>query len=44
MKHFIVGPVEMYPCTKEIYRDEHVYFRTPEFSNVVLDCLSRLSK
>lgn len=43
MKHFIVGPVEMYPCTKDIYKDGIVYFRTPEFSNIVFDCLDRLS-
>ncbi|MBQ4646852.1 MAG: alanine--glyoxylate aminotransferase family protein [Candidatus Gastranaerophilales bacterium] len=43
MKHFIVGPVEMYPCTKEIYKDGIVYFRTPEFSKIVLNCLSKLS-
>lgn len=43
MKHFIVGPVEMYPCTKEIYKDEIVYFRTNDFSNIVLDCLGKLS-
>jgi len=43
MKHFIVGPVEMYPCTKNIYKDEHVYFRTNDFSQIVLDCLAKLS-
>lgn len=43
MKHFIVGPVEMYPCTKEIYKDGIVYFRTPDFSNIVLKCISKLS-
>lgn len=44
MKHFIVGPVEMYPCTKEIYKEGIVYFRTNDFSNIVLDCLDKLSK
>lgn len=43
MKHFIVGPVQMYPCTKEVYKNDTVYFRTIEFSNIVLDCLNRLS-
>lgn len=43
MKHFIVGPVEMYPCTKNVYKDGIVYFRTPDFSNIVFDCLNRLS-
>ena len=44
MKHFIVGPVEMYSCTKEIYENPTVYFRTPEFSSIVNDCMLRLSK
>ena len=43
MKHFIVGPVEMYPCTKEVYKDGIVYFRTPDFSNIVFECLNKLS-
>ncbi|MBR5304106.1 MAG: alanine--glyoxylate aminotransferase family protein [Candidatus Gastranaerophilales bacterium] len=44
MKHFIVGPVEMYPCTKDVYKNEMVYFRTPEFSNIVFDSIDKLSK
>lgn len=44
MKHFIVGPVEMYPCTKDIYKEQGVYFRTNDFSEIVFDCLKRLSK
>ena len=44
MKHFIVGPVEMYSCTREIYENPTVYFRTPEFSEIVTNCLDGLSK
>lgn len=43
MKHFIVGPVELYPCTKEIYKKDYLYFRTEEFGSMVKDCLSRVS-
>lgn len=44
MKHFIVGPVEMYPSTKNIYQKQYPYFRTEEFGNVVKSNLARLSK
>ena len=44
MKHFIVGPVEMYPSTKNIYQNEHPYFRTDDFGTVVKSNLERLSK
>ena len=44
MKHFIVGPVEMYSCTRDIYKSPTVYFRTPEFSEIVTKCLDGLSK
>lgn len=44
MKHFIVGPVEMYPCTKEIYQNDYLYFRTEEFGNIVKDNINKLSK
>ena len=43
MKHFIVGPVELYPCTKEIYKKDYLYFRTEEFGSMVKDCLKRVS-
>jgi aspartate aminotransferase-like enzyme len=43
MKHFIVGPVEMYPSTKEIYKDGITYFRTDEFSKITNETLARLA-
>lgn len=43
-KHFIVGPVEMYPCTKNIYKNNYAYFRTEEFGSMVKDNLKRISK
>ncbi|MCQ2754058.1 MAG: aminotransferase class V-fold PLP-dependent enzyme [bacterium] len=43
MKHFIVGPVEMYPCSKAIYQKGYSYFRTEEFGNMVKKNLTRLS-
>lgn len=42
MKHFIVGPVEMYESTKNIYKKEHPYFRTCEYGEFVKKILSRL--
>lgn len=44
MKHFIVGPVELYPCTKDIYKNNYVYFRTEEFGSLVKKNLKRVSK
>lgn len=44
MKHFIVGPVEMYQCTKDIYKNDYFYFRTNEFGSMVKDSLKRMSK
>ena len=44
MKHFIVGPVEMYQCTKDVYQIDYHYFRTQEFGEMVKDNLKRLSK
>lgn len=43
MKHFIVGPVEMYDCIKEVYTKTHPYFRTEEFGTIVKNNLKRLS-
>ena len=43
MKHFIVGPVEMYPSTKEIYKDGITYFRTDEYSQITNNCIKRLA-
>lgn len=43
MKHFTIGPVEMYPSTKEIREHDFVYFRGKEFSGLVLNTLNGLS-
>lgn len=44
MKLFTIGPVELYPSTKEVRMHDFVHFRTDEFSEIVKNCLSRLSK
>ncbi len=44
MKHFIVGPVELYPFTRDIYKKDYFYFRTEEFGSMVRDCLKRANK
>ena len=38
MKLYTLGPVEMYPETLEISSKQIPYFRTPEFSRIVLEC------
>ncbi len=43
MKHFIVGPVEMYPTVKNILEKGYTYFRTEEYGNLVKHCLDKLS-
>lgn len=35
---FTVGPVEMYPGTLKIAGEQLPYFRTPEFSQIMLEC------
>ena len=42
MKLYTLGPVEMYPETLEISSKQIPYFRTPEFSQIVLECESLL--
>ena len=38
MKLFTVGPVQMFPSILEEFRGQQVpYFRTPEFSELMLD-------
>ena len=44
MKLFTLGPVEMFDRTFEIAKRQVPYFRTPEFSQVVLDCERLLKK
>ena len=43
MKQFIVGPVEMYPSTKNVLEKGYTYFRTQEYSNMVKECLSKVA-
>ena len=35
-KLFTIGPVEMYPSTKEVYKDGITYFRTDEYSKITV--------
>ena len=44
MKLFTLGPVEMFDRTFEIAKNQVPYFRTPEFSAVVLECEGLLKK
>ena len=44
MKLFTVGPVEPYPCTRQVYEREIPYFRTAEYSALVQRCMTRLGK
>ena len=44
MKLFTVGPVEMFPDTLEESALQLPYFRTPEFSDVMLESESLLLK
>ena len=37
MKLFALGPVAMYPHTLELASKQIPYFRTPEFSEIMLD-------
>lgn len=44
MKLFTVGPVEPYPCTRQVYEKEIPYFRTAEYSALVQKCMWRLGQ
>ncbi|MBR1619435.1 alanine--glyoxylate aminotransferase family protein [bacterium] len=44
MKQFIVGPVEMYPSTKNVLEKGYTYFRTQEYGNMVKECLAKVAK
>lgn len=44
MKLFTIGPVEMFPYTLEESSKPLPYFRTPEFSQTVLECTSLLKE
>lgn len=43
-KQFIVGPVELYQETRDVYQTDFTYFRTPEFGAMVKTTLAQLSK
>ena len=43
MKHFIVGPVEMYPSTKRTGEKGYTYFRTEKYGNMVKECLDKVA-
>ncbi|MDR0875296.1 MAG: aminotransferase class V-fold PLP-dependent enzyme [Clostridiales Family XIII bacterium] len=44
MKLFTLGPVEMYPYTRDLLGEQLPYFRTGAFSEVVLECAERLKR
>lgn len=44
MKWFTLGPVEMFPFTLEVSKQQIPYFRTPEFSSIMLDSERRLKR
>ena len=44
MKLFTLGPVEMFPETLEVSSKQIPYFRTPEFSQIVLECEEMLKE
>lgn len=43
MTFFTVGPVEMYPSTKNILEKGYTYFRTNEFGDMVKSCLEEVA-
>ena len=44
MKQFIVGPVELYQETRDVYQTNFTYFRTPEFGELVKNSLNKLGE
>ena len=44
MKHFIVGPVEMYPSTRNVLERGYAYFRTQEYGDMVKECLKKVAQ
>ena len=44
MKLFTLGPVEMYPYTRELLSKQLPYFRTEAFSKIVIECAERLKR
>ena len=43
-KQFIVGPVELYESTKNVYHKDFTYFRTIEYGDMVNATLAKLNK
>lgn len=43
-KQFIVGPVELYESTKNVYHKNFTYFRTTEYGNMVKEILAKLNR
>ena len=43
-KQFIVGPVELYQETRDVYQTDFIYFRTPEFGEMVKKTLNKLNQ
>lgn len=44
MKQFIVGPVELYESTRNVYKKDFTYFRTTEYGDMVKETLAKLNK
>lgn len=42
-KQFIVGPVELYQSTRDVYQKDFTYFRTQEYGNIVKESLNKLN-
>ena len=43
-KQFIVGPVELYQETRDVYQKDFTYFRTIEFGNIAKNALNKLNE
>ena len=43
-KQFIVGPVELYQETRDVYQKDFTYFRTIEFGNIAKNSLNKLNE
>ena len=43
-KQFIVGPVELYESTRNVYQKDFTYFRTTEYGDMVKETLAKLNK
>lgn len=43
-KQFIVGPVELYKNTRNVYQKDFTYFRTTEYGDMVKETLDKLNR